>query len=90
MIPSSDSLDQIRQKIDQLDNQVVDLLGQRFALIGEVAALKKKSGEEAYQPERETEILKRVVERGKALGLDGLLLQAIFLQVFAVSKRRQQ
>lgn len=90
MNASKDSLEQLRQRIDRLDDQMVDLLGERFELIAGIAELKKQSGGAAYQPEREDEILKRVVARGKALGLDGLLLQAIFLQVFAVSKRRQQ
>lgn len=90
MNTSKDSLEQIRQRIDRLDDQIVDLLGERFELIAGIAELKKKSGGTVYQPKREEEILNRVVARGKALGLDGLLLQAIFLQVFAVSRRKQR
>lgn len=83
-------IDQLRGKIDALDDQIVDLLGERFNLTGEVGELKKKEGEPVYQSGREDAILKRVVSRGKTLGLDGLLLQALFLQIFAVSKRKQR
>jgi chorismate mutase len=83
-------IDQLRGKIDALDDQIVDLLGERFHLTGEVGELKKKEGEAVYQSGREDAILKRVVARGKKLGLDGLLLQALFLQIFAVSKRKQR
>lgn len=83
-------IDQLRGKIDALDDQIVDFLGERFTLTGEVGELKKKEGEAVYQSGREDAILKRVVARGKTLGLDGLLLQALFLQIFAVSKRKQR
>lgn len=83
------SLDELRSQIDALDDQFVDLLAQRFELIFEISELKKGSGEEVYQPQREQLILKRVVERGKAVGLNPLLLQALFIQIFAVSRRSQ-
>ena len=79
----------LRKKIDALDDQIVDLLGERFNITGEIGELKRKGDESVYQSGREEAILKRVVVRGKKLGLDGLLLQALFLQIFAVSKRKQ-
>jgi chorismate mutase len=82
-------LSDLRSKIDDLDNQIVDLLGERFLLVNQVGELKKQSQGEVYQPGREHAILDRVTTRGKALGLNPLLLQALFMQIFAVSKRNQ-
>lgn len=83
------SLEELREKIDALDDQIVDLLGERFRLILEVSNLKKEQNLEVYQSSREQEILVRVLERGKQYDLNPLLLQALFLQIFAVSKRNQ-
>lgn len=83
------SLEDIRRQLDEIDDELVELLGRRFELISEVSSLKKATGTEVYQSGREKEILDRVVLRGKAKGLNPLLLQALFLQIFAVSRRDQ-
>jgi chorismate mutase len=87
---SDDSLDVIRTRLDTIDDQLVDLLGERFRLIANVSEVKQREGLDSYQPGREEAILKRVMARGIALGLNQLLLQAVFLQIFAVSKRQQE
>ncbi len=87
--PHPGVLDDLRRKIDHVDDKIVDLLAQRFKLISELSEVKKGSGLSPYQVERERDILKRVVERGGQNGLNRLLLQALFLQIFAVSKREQ-
>ena len=83
-------LEKIRTKIDAIDDQIIDLLGERFQWVEQVAELKKKQGTMVYQPGREEVILKRILERGVKLGLNPLLLQALFIQIFAVSKREQR
>lgn len=85
-----DPLAKIRIKIDAIDDQIVDLLGKRFECVLQVAELKKKQGTTVYRPGREEAILKRVLERGVKLGLNPLLLQALFIQIFAVSRREQR
>ena len=87
--PHPGILDDLRRKIDHVDDKIVDLLAQRFKLISELSEIKKRDGLSPYQIERERDILKRVVERGGQNGLNRLLLQALFLRIFAVSKREQ-
>lgn len=87
--PHPGILDDLRRKIDHVDDKIVDLLAERFKLISELSEIKKRDGLSPYQIERERDILKRVVERGGQNGLNRLLLQALFLQIFAVSKREQ-
>lgn len=87
---AKDSLEKIRAKIDAIDDQIIDLLAERFQSVSQVAEWKKKQGTMVYQPEREEAILKRILERGVKLGLNPLLLQALFMQIFAVSKREQR
>ena len=84
-----DSLDEIRRQLDRIDDQIVELLGQRFELISKVSTIKKSQGMDVYQSNREQQILDRVLAKGREKGLNPLLLQALFLQIFAVSRRDQ-
>jgi chorismate mutase / prephenate dehydratase len=84
-----EDLEKLRIKIDEIDDEIVDLLGERFQVVGEVRRVKKKTGIETYHPTREKDILGRIEKRGEKFGLNKLLLHALFLQIFAVSKRQQ-
>jgi len=53
-------LDHIREKIDTLDQKLIDLLAQRAELVHEVGEIKKKEGLQIYAPEREDALLKRL------------------------------
>lgn len=55
-------LDNIRQEIDQIDQQLLDLLNSRADLVHEVGEIKKKEGLQIYAPEREHALLKRLSE----------------------------
>lgn len=82
-------LNDMRGKIDAIDDRIVKLLGERFQLISQVSELKKREGIEVHQQGREDDVLRRIIKKGAALGLNELLLEALFMQIFAVSKRDQ-
>ena len=52
-----DPLGKLRDKIDYVDQQLVDLLAQRLALVAEVGDIKSEHGLPIYVPERETAML---------------------------------
>jgi chorismate mutase / prephenate dehydratase len=54
------NLQEHRQAIDRLDNQIVELLNERTKHVLEIGALKIKAGEEIYAPHRELAVLERV------------------------------
>ncbi|MDY0028460.1 MAG: chorismate mutase [Pseudobdellovibrionaceae bacterium] len=56
-------LDQIRQKIDSLDNQIHDLLMERADLIMAISEEKKKAGIQIVQPAREARMIRRLMAR---------------------------
>ena len=87
---NEDALQQFRVRIDAIDDQIVDLLSERFQVVSEVAEFKKQKGLKIYHSGREQDILKRVSGKGKKLGLNTLLLEALFMQIFSVSKREQR
>ena len=53
-------LDRWRQKIDELDLQLIELLNTRAAYAKEIGKVKLDLGLEAYSPEREEEVMKNV------------------------------
>ena len=67
------SIDKWRQKIDELDAELVKLLKERAKLAEEIGKLKSELGLDAYSPEREEEIMRNVSNRNPG----PLSLQAI-------------
>ncbi len=55
-------IDDLRRRIDMLDEHLVRLLNARAACALEVGRLKRELGVPIYQPDREAEVLKNVQE----------------------------
>lgn len=56
-------LEQIRQEIDQIDAQLVELLEKRMSLVSQVVAYKKANGKAVLDSKREGVIFQKVAER---------------------------
>ena len=54
------NLENIREEINQIDDQIVRLFVERLSLMQEVAAAKKTAGGQVYDPKREEEVLARL------------------------------
>lgn len=59
----SAKLGELREKIDQLDQQLVDMLNARAKLVVDVGAFKRGSGTPIYAPHREAEVLAKALSR---------------------------
>ena len=79
----------LRNKIDDLDNQILDFLVQRFSISREIGEIKASSGIEIRDPDREKEIIERLANKltGK---LDKDDVASIFGPVYKISKRLQK
>jgi len=55
-------LEKIREKIDELDKQIVELLNQRLTRAAEIGQLKRNNGDRVYVAEREDAVLRAVVK----------------------------
>jgi chorismate mutase/prephenate dehydratase len=60
MADPPDELARLRQDLDRVDDQIVELLNERAQLVKRVGALKKERGGPFYVAEREREILNRL------------------------------
>jgi len=58
-------LNPIREKIDELDRQLVEIINRRLELAAEIGRIKRSTGGEIYVPEREDAVLRKVTENNK-------------------------
>ncbi len=58
------TLDELRRRIDSIDDQILALLEQRADVVGGVAHAKQDAGLPAYDPDRERGVLDRLAARG--------------------------
>ena len=60
MKESEKKLESLREKIDQLDGQLLELMNQRARLAQRIAEVKGDDGAKVYRPDREAEVLRRL------------------------------
>jgi len=82
------TLEDCRISIDSIDNEMLELLNKRMKVVERVGEIKNKVGGAIYRPEREKAIIERLVKiSNKSNGLlNKNAIEAIFLEVFAVSR----
>jgi len=74
------SIEELRSRIDVIDDQLVRLLNVRVACAVEVGRLKHEAGLPIYQPDREAQVLNRV--RKTAGDLAGPLTAEAVVRIF--------
>lgn len=57
-------LGEVRERIDSVDQRLLDLLAERADLVASVAEAKRENGLHTVDPERENAVLKRLLQRG--------------------------
>ncbi len=80
------NLDEIRQKIDEIDRQLVPLLAARMDCSETVAQIKQREGLPVLHPEREQKILDKVREAG---GKRGDQVAAVYREIMQASRALQ-
>jgi len=69
-----------RKRIDEIDQELVQLLNERSRCAVEIGHLKKVLGMPAWQPEREAEILRNVVKSNHG-PLDDAAIRRLFERI---------
>jgi len=82
------TLDDCREEIDKIDNEMLKLLNKRMKVVQRVGEIKKDTGGAIYRPEREKAIIDRLVTLNEKEGglLNKSAIEAIFLEIFAVAR----
>ena len=71
-------LEPFRRRLDQLDEQIVQLLGERFATCREIAMYKRANEIAMMQPGRVVEVRERYLSRGAEADVPGEFTAALF------------
>jgi chorismate mutase len=79
----------LRRRIDQIDDQLMKLLNSRSACAVEIGRIKRHIGMPVYQPEREKWILDRA-ERNNPGPLDSGAVRRVFERVIDESRRLER
>ncbi len=74
-----------RQRIDALDDQIIDLLIARTNIIREVGHFKFENNIPAVLPDRVIEVRERAAARAAAKGLDADLVRTLYTTIIAFS-----
>lgn len=74
-----------RQRIDALDDQIIDLLIARIGIIREVGQFKFENDIPAVLPDRVIEVRERAAARAAAKGLDADLVRALYTTIIGFS-----
>ena len=56
------SLEELRKKIDEIDHQLVQLLNERARVVVDIGKLKSKTDGPVYAPDREKQVLEKIIE----------------------------
>jgi chorismate mutase len=82
-------VDELRLRIDQIDDQLMKLLNARSACAVEIGRIKRRLGLAVYQPDREKWILDRA-ERNNPGPLDSGAVRRVFERVIDESRRLER
>lgn len=82
---SDDKLKPLRERIDTIDQQLLDLLNQRAQIAQEVGHVKAETSAPVFRPEREAQVLRSVAERNPG-PLQSGDVQTIFREIMSACR----
>ncbi len=84
---SESSLDDLRRRIDDLDERLVEVLNERARVVVEIGKAKRTGGTPIYAPHREREVLERAIKASEAAGgpLSARTIEAIYRELMSGS-----
>jgi chorismate mutase-like protein len=79
----------LRQSIDELDRQILELIAERLRLVMQVGEVKRSLGLDVYDPIREKDLLERVA-RAAPVPITAAMAQRIFQCIIEESRSLEQ
>lgn len=82
-------IEHLRQVMDTLDAEIIDLLARRMELSARLGSIKKKGNITAYQPDRWRDIVETRGERARRLNLPEAFVLALYEKIHHESVKKQ-
>jgi chorismate mutase len=84
------TLEEARDRIDEIDRRFVKLLAERYAIVDKVCAMKAENGDTVKDEEREQELLDHVAAIAEKHDLSPELARRLYDEILAHSVERQR
>lgn len=84
------SLDSVRKRIIEVDELLVELIGERRRLVLEIGALKTRLGLPVLDPSREAAVVRRAAELARERGVDEELTRDVIWRIIASAREEQE
>ena len=78
----------IRNKVDQIDNQIIQLIIQRLELAEEIGKIKLFLNKKIFDEKREKKIINRLYDDFKGF-IKKDEIRSLFVQIYKISRKRQ-
>ena len=85
---TKNKIDELRRKIDDYDDKILNLLVKRFEISDKIGSIKQNSNSEIQDFDREKDIINRLVKKFSMINQEHI--KSIFNQIFNVSKLIQE
>lgn len=72
------TIDTLRESIDLIDTQIIELLSSRMSVVEKIGEIKKQNNLPALDPVRKQEMLSSRIEQGKRCGISSEYIEKIF------------
>ena len=83
-------LESLRQRIVELDDELIRLVGSRRELVLEVGRVKEALGLPVLDPAQEARVVRRVAERARQRGVDEELARDVIWRIIASARAAQE
>jgi chorismate synthase len=90
LLRRKNAIQELRDTVDLIDTNIVLLLTERQALVGQIGTLKKRKKAKVRDRKRERQILRKQVAVARSLGLDEEFTGKLFLAIFNLARATQR
>ncbi|MGQ9514359.1 MAG: prephenate dehydratase [Thermoproteota archaeon] len=82
-------IESLRKRIDEIDQELVNLMCERFSVVKELGKIKRKAKLPSVDVSRRTRVLRNVERLGEKGGLDPSFVRSLFEHILAYSEKIQ-
>lgn len=86
---STENLSLLRQQIDRIDGELLEILGRRMAVSREIGIYKKEHSMTVVQAGRYNDVIRSRVQAGESMGMSAEFLKTVLLAIHDESVRQQ-
>lgn len=83
-------LEELRERISAVDEELIRLIGERRNLVLEVARVKERLGLPVMDPGREAAVVRKAAERARELGVDQEMTRDVVWRIMAAARQVQE